>query len=212
MTGVFVALDGPDGTGKSTQCRLLVDRLRAAGRPVTAAVDPGGTPLGAKLREILLFGRETALSTRAEALLFMASRAQLVADVISPALARGDVVVSDRFVTANVVYQGHAGGLDASELWSLGVFSAGGVMPARTVVFDVPPEVARARRKPAADRIESRGTDYFARVRAGFLAEARARPDTHVVVDATPDPGAVHAAVWAAVSDLFTGVKKGGAT
>ncbi len=212
MSGVFVALDGPDGTGKSTQCRLLADRLRAAGVPVTAAVDPGGTPLGAKLREILLFGRETAMSTRAEALLFMASRAQLVADVIRPALARGDVVVSDRFVTANVVYQGHAGGLDANELWSLGVFSAGGVMPARTVVFDVPPEVAQGRRKPSADRFESRGADYFVRVRAGFLAEARARPGTHVVVDATPDAAAVHAAVWAAVHDLFPAAGKGGAT
>ncbi len=204
-TGRFIALDGPDGTGKSTQCRLLVDRLQAAGVAVTAAVDPGGTPVGAKLRELLLFGREHALSPRGEALLFMASRAELVHRVIRPALDRGEVVVSDRYLLSTVVYQGHAGGLDPGELWQLGTFAAGGVVPDRTVVLDLAPDLAAARRKADADRFESRGPAYLAHVRAGFLAEAAARPDLVRVVDSAASPDRVHAAVWEAVADLLPG-------
>lgn len=199
MPGVFFALDGPDGTGKSTQCRLLVERLRREGFAVTPAVDPGGTPLGAKLRELLLFGRELSLSTRTEAMLFMASRSELVAQVIAPALGRGDVVVSDRFVTANVVYQGHALGADIAELWRLGAYSAGGRLPDLTLVFDLPPAVAGSRLKVVADRLESRGEDYKDRVRAGFLAEVAARPETHTLVDASGDAESVADRVWAAV-------------
>ena len=200
MPGVFLALDGPDGTGKSTQCRLLAERLLAEGFAVTQAVDPGGTPLGAKLRDLLLHGRELAMATRTEALLFMASRAELVAQVIRPALERGDVVVSDRFVTANVVYQGHAGGLDPAELWRLGEYSAGGRLPDLTLIFDLPPAVAATRLKVVADRMESRGAGYFAKVRGGFLAEVAARPATHKLVDATGDPAAVADRVWAIAS------------
>src|ERR1700726_2574713 len=113
---LFLSLDGLDGTGKSTQCRLLCDWLRQQGREVTACVDPGGTALGERLREILLHHRGT-MEPAAEALMFMASRAQLVAEVIRPALAQGQIVVSDRYLLANVVYQGHAGGLDVDLLW-----------------------------------------------------------------------------------------------
>src|SRR3712207_626357 len=106
----FISLDGLDGTGKSTQCRLLADWLRETGYEVVTCVDPGGTPLGQQVRELVLSHRH-ALSLPCEALLFMASRAQVVSEVIRPALEQGQVVVSDRFVLANVVYQGHAGGL-----------------------------------------------------------------------------------------------------
>ena len=183
---LFLALDGLDGSGKSTQFQLLLAALRADGIPVTAAIDPGGTELGVKLREILLFGREHAINARAEALLFMASRAQLVEEVIRPALARGEVVVSDRYLLANVVYQGHAGGLDPAELWAVGHFATAGVVPDLSLVFDLPLETARARRGRTPDRIESRGADYHAAVKAGFLAEAAARPNAVVVIDATP--------------------------
>ena len=199
MPGVFLALDGPDGTGKSTQCRRLAERLTREGFAVTQAVDPGGTPLGAKLRELLLHGRESAMSMRTEALLFMASRAELVAEVIRPALDRGDVVVSDRFVTANVVYQGHAGGLDPAELWRLGDYSAGGRLPDLTLIFDLPPAVAATRQKVVADRLEARGADYFAKVRAGFRTEVAARPGTHTLIDASGDPETVAGRVWDAV-------------
>ena len=183
---LFLALDGLDGSGKSTQFQLLVASLRAAGIPVTAAIDPGGTELGVKLREILLFGREHAISARAEALLFMASRAQLVEEVIRPALARGEVVVSDRYLLANVVYQGHAGGLAPADLWAVGQFATAGVVPDLSLVFDLPLETARGRRGRHPDRIESRGADYHAAVRAGFLAEAAARPGAVAAIDATP--------------------------
>lgn len=199
----FLSLDGIDGTGKSTQVRMLVDWLTHQHIPVTACVDPGGTELGAKLREILLHGRATAMAARTEALLFMASRAELVATVIRPALARGDVVVSDRYVLANVVYQGHAGGLDPADLWRTGQFSTGGLLPDLTLVLDLPPEAARQRRGRPSDRMESRGPEYDEKVRNGFLTEARAKPDAIHVIDAAPAADAVHAALLKPVERLL---------
>ena len=182
--GLFICLDGVDGAGKSTQCDLLADWLREQGRSVVRCHDPGGTELGQELRHILLNHRG-AMSLTCEALLFMASRAQLVADVIRPALASGQVVIADRFLLANVVYQGHAGGLDPTQLWDVGLFGTGGLEPDLTFLLDLPLDVAFARRKPSADRLESRGEDYFARVRTGFLAEAKRRPERIRVIDAT---------------------------
>jgi dTMP kinase len=209
----FVSLDGIDGTGKTTQLTKLAERLRALGVPTTTCTDPGGTDLGAKLREILLHGRQTQMNMRAEALLFMASRAELVERVIRPALARGEVVLSDRFLLANVVYQGHAGGLDPADLWAVGRFSTGGLEPDLTIVLDLPVEVARTRRKPsAADRVESRGDWYFQRVRDGFLYEVQNWPDTHRVIDASGTTEQVHESVFAAVSGLFSGPGRAGET
>lgn len=201
----FVSLDGIDGTGKSTQLTLLAERLRKLGLTVTTCTDPGGTDLGAKLREILLYGRQAQMSMRAEALMFMASRAELVECIIRPALSRGEVVISDRFLLANVVYQGHAGGLDPIDLWTIGRFSTGGLEPDLTLVLDLPVEVARVRRKSsAADRVESRDDWYFQRVRDGFLFEVQNWPDTHRVIDATGTAEQVHEAVFAEVKGLLT--------
>ncbi len=200
---LFLSLDGLDGSGKSTQFRRLVEGLRAAGIPTTEAIDPGGTELGVKLRELLLFGRTIAMGTRAEALLFMASRAELVERVVRPALARGEVVVSDRYLLANVVYQGHAGGLDPSALWSVGHFATAGVVPDLSLVFDLPLELARDRRGGKADRIEARGVEYHAAVRAGFLAEAASNPTAIRVIDATPDPDAVAGVARSIVGDTL---------
>ena len=199
-TGVFISLDGLDGTGKSTQCRLLVDWLRGCGLPVTPAVDPGGTAFGAKVRELLLHGRDEPFGPRAEAMLFMASRAELVDRVIRPALDRGEIVVSDRFLLANVVYQGHAGGLPVDDLWAVGEFVTGGIEPDLTLVFDLPVDQVVSRLTGPADRIESRGDDYRGRVRAGFLTEAGRRPDRIIVVDASPPVGEVHQTVRAIVA------------
>src|SRR5262245_66691310 len=116
----FRSLDGLDGTGKSTQCRLLVDWLRGQKVPVTPTTDPGGTALGQELRKLVLFGREHRIAVATEAMLFMASRAQLVDEIIRPALDRGEVVISDRFTLANVVYQGHAGRMNPEALWAVG--------------------------------------------------------------------------------------------
>jgi dTMP kinase len=193
-SGLFISLDGLDGTGKSTQCRLLADWLRGRGLDVVACTDPGGTALGQQLRALLLESRD-AMDLRCEALLFMASRAQLVAEVIRPALAAGRCVVSDRFILANVVYQGHAGGLDPDELWRIGRFSSGGIEPDRTFVLDLPVAQTLSRRKAHADRLERRGLDYHERVRAGFRAEAERQPERIRVVDAAQSIEQVQACI-----------------
>lgn len=195
---MFVSLDGLDGTGKSTQCRRLVEWLRAAGRDVEHVIDPGGTPLGAQLREILL-GRAEPMAVRAEALLFMASRAELVETRVRPALARGAVVVSDRFTLSNVAYQGHAGGLDPDEVWAVGRMATGGLEPDLTLVLDLDVEAAQLRLGRAPDRMESRALEYRRRVRAGFLAEAARRPERVRVIDAGRDADAVWGDVMLAV-------------
>jgi dTMP kinase len=199
----FISLDGLDGTGKSTQCRLLADWLRGLGVSVTNCVDPGGTELGSKLREILLFGREQKMTLRTEALLFMASRAELVGQIIRPALDLGEVVVSDRFILANVVYQGHAGGLNPDELWAVGRMSTAGLEPDLTLVLDLPVEVAQVRRGRSADRMERRADDYHERVRQGFLSESARRPDRITVIDATSSVDDVQRQIRRAVSPLL---------
>jgi dTMP kinase len=204
---LFLSLDGLDGTGKSTQCALLADWLRSRGHAVTTCIDPGGTPLGGELRKLVLHYRPD-IDRTCEALLFMASRAQLLSEVIRPALDAGKTVVSDRYLLANVVYQGHAGGLDVERLWEMGRFAAGGLEPDLTIVLDLPPEQAALRRGRPGDRIESRDADYHARLRAGFLAEARRRPERIRVVDASPPVAIVHEVICREVDAMLN--SKGG--
>jgi dTMP kinase len=203
----FLALEGIDGAGKSTQCRLLADWLRERGFAVVQCADPGGTPLGDQLRALLLDNRGE-MGLLAELLLFMASRAELVERVIRPALAAGSAVVTDRFLLSNVVYQGHAGGLDPAEAWRLGRFAAGGLEPDVSVVLDLPTAQALFRRGRAADRVERRAPSYHEAVRRGFLAEAEARPDRVRVVDAAQPVEAVHAAVVKEVTRVLGAVAR----
>ena len=204
---MFFSLDGIDGTGKSTQVRLLADTLRGRGFKVTTCTDPGGTELGAEIREILLHGRQTSMGVRTEALLFMASRAELVDRVIAPALARGEIVIADRYLLANVVYQGHAGGLPPDDLRMLGRFATAGVLPDFTVVLDLPVAAARARCTGKADRVESRDDAYFERVRRGFLSEAASDPAKFTVVDASPSVAEVQAVIAECVGEKLHGRK-----
>ena len=187
----FISLDGLDGTGKSTQCRLLAAWLRERGYDVTECGDPGGTAVGNVIRELLLHRRHE-MAVPCEALLFMASRAQLTAEIIRPALEAGHAVISDRYLLANVVYQGHAGGLDPNQLWQIGQLATGGLEPDLTLVLDLPIEVALARRTGPGDRVESRRLEYHSRVREGFLAEAQRRPQRIRIVDADQPVQAVH--------------------
>jgi dTMP kinase len=194
--GLFLTLDGPDGGGKTTQAARLAAWLRAQGADVVECREPGGTALGERVRQILLDRATVNLALRAEMLLFMASRAQLVEEVVRPALAAGRVVVSDRFLLASIVYQGDAGGLPIAEIGQVGRAATGGLLPDLTLILDVDPRVARARVGPARDRIEDRPDDYQARVRDGFLRAAvdGRRPDYPapvVVIDATADPDTV---------------------
>jgi dTMP kinase len=179
---MFFSFDGIDGVGKSTQINLLTQWLRQRGLTVVECRDPGGTPLGERVREILLHaGEDTPIDARSEMLLYMASRAQMVEQVIRPALERGDVVVSDRYLLANVVYQGHAGGLDPDEVKWVGAIAVAGVYPDCTFVLDMDPAAASGRMQGPRDRMESRGDDYRRRLREGFLREAATDDNIHVV-------------------------------
>lgn len=199
---MFFSFDGVDGVGKSTQIQLLVEALRARGREVVTCRDPGGTALGERLRAILLEHHGMAIHRRSEMLLYMASRAQLVEEIIRPALDAGKIVVSDRYVLANVVYQAHAGGLDPVDVWRVGEITVGGLMPRLVFVLDMPAESAARRIKRAQDRMEAQGLAYLESVRQGFLTEARQRPGEIVVVNADRPPEEVHAEVWGAVEKL----------
>jgi dTMP kinase len=201
--GLFLSLDGIDGTGKSTQCRLLADWLRGRGLTVTECADPGGTAIGDVLRDLLL-QRRHQMTLACEAFLFMASRAQLTAEVIRPALDAGGAVVADRYLLANVVYQGHAGGLDPQQLWEVGRLATGGLEPELTIVLDLPVDAAQSRRKGTPDHMESRRLEFHERVRDGFLAEARRRPDCIRVVDARAPVAAVQEEIRRLVLPLLT--------
>jgi dTMP kinase len=198
----FISLDGLDGTGKSTQCRLLADWLCARGHSVAQCADPGGTAIGNVIRSLLLDHRRE-MTLPCEAFLFMASRAQLTAELIRPALAEGRIVISDRYLLANVVYQGHAGGLDPKTMWEIGRLATGGLEPDLTFVLDLPVEVAISRRSRPADRMESRGSAFDARVREGFLAEASRRPGSIRVIDANQPVDVVHGEICRAVGQLL---------
>lgn len=191
----FIAVEGIDGAGKTTQARLLVERLRRSGRDVVACRDPGSTATGDAIRDILLHRHDLAVGATAEMLLYMAARSQLVSEVILPALRRGAWVVSDRFLLSTVVYQGHAGGLDPDCIRRVGLIATGGLAPAITLVFEVDPATAATRLAGRGDapldKLESRGEGFRLRLREGFRLEALRHPDTIRIVDAAGPPEAV---------------------
>lgn len=197
----FICMEGMDGSGKSTQLHLLERWLQGRGERVTLCRDPGGTAISERIRELLLSPPAgTEISFRTEMLLYLASRSQLVDDVIRPALDRGDVVLSDRFLLSTVVYQGHAGGLDAEMIWRVGTEATGGLLPGWTGVLDLPPEESARRRQGPPDRIEQRSIDYYERVRAGYRAESARLPDRIVLIDALCTPEQVHLEIVREVS------------
>jgi dTMP kinase len=202
---MFFSFDGVDGVGKSTQIRLFADWLSGQGRTVVTCRDPGGTPLGERLRALLLDHHDVPIDRRAEMLLYMASRAQLVAEVIRPALAAGSAVISDRYLLANVVYQAHAlsgagGHLAPDDVWRVGEVATGGLLPHLVFLLDMPADKAAARIQRSPDRMESRGTGYLERVRQGFLAEAGRFPHNIAIINADQPIEAIHAEVIAAAS------------
>ena len=208
-TGKFISFEGGEGCGKSTQVKKLKAALEAQGIEVVLTREPGGTPLAEKIRSLLKDEEEDAPCDRAELLLFLAARAQLVRNVIRPALAAGKWVVSDRFSDSTFAYQGYGRGLDLGAIANANDFATGGLRPDLTLWLDVEPEVAAARMRSretatntAADRIERAGAEFHARLRAGFAALAAAEPERIVKIDASGSPEAVAEAVWKSIARI----------
>jgi dTMP kinase len=202
--GVFLVVDGPDGGGKSTQARRLAERVAAQGRAVVSVREPGGTAVGERVRAILLDPDAGDLDAVTEVFLFQAARRRLVEERIRPALARGAVVVCDRWHWSTAAYQGAGGGAPAALVESTSAAATGGLAPRRSVLLDVPPDVAARRIARPLDRVERRGPEYAARVREAFLAIFRAGdPDRFRVVRADRAEDDVAKDVWEAVRDVL---------
>lgn len=191
--GVFVTFEGPDGSGKTTQIGLLADHLRAVGHDVLLTREPGGTAIGDQIRAVLHDVANTAMVSEAEILLYSASRAQLVAQVIRPALARGTIVLSDRFADSTIAYQGYGRGLDLDALGQITKFATGGLTPDLTIYLNIPVEEGLRRKKRALEvhagewnRLDQETPEFHRRVRQGYLTLAAAQPDRWCILDARP--------------------------
>ncbi|HET8601792.1 MAG TPA: dTMP kinase [Segeticoccus sp.] len=189
VQGLFVAFEGGDGAGKSTQARLLGEWLTAEGRTVQLTREPGGTDLGQHIRDLVLHGEDVA--PRAEALLFAADRAHHVESLIRPALQRGEVVITDRYLDSSAAYQGAGRDLGADEIRDLSLWAVGGLVPDLTILIDLPSVVGRQRRGGVHDRLESIEGDFHERVRQHFLDLAQRDPGRYLVVDGELAPEAI---------------------
>lgn len=187
MSGLFITFEGGDGSGKSTQARLLAEWLVGTGQSVVRTREPGGTDVGLEIRNLVLHHRGH-IDPRAEALLYAADRAHHVATLVRPALERGDVVIQDRYLDSSIAYQGAGRVLDAEEIRQLSLWASHGLLPALTVLLDLDESVARARlnaEEKEFDRLENEKHEFHARVRHGFLRLAEAEPERFLVLDAS---------------------------
>ncbi|MGY2398833.1 dTMP kinase [Pseudomonas sp. SDO5271_S396] len=205
MTGLFITLEGPEGAGKSTNRDYLAERLRAEGIEVVLTREPGGTPLAERIRELLLAPGEEQMSPDTELLLVFAARAQHLAEVIRPALARGAVVICDRFTDSTYAYQGGGRGLPLARIATLETFVQGELRPDLTLVFDLPVEVgmARASARGRLDRFELEGQAFFDAVRRAFLERAKADPARYYLLDAAQPLAQVQQAIDSLLPNLL---------
>ncbi len=206
MSGLWITLEGGDGSGKTTQARLLAQWLGAQGRTVVHTREPGGSEVGQLIRDIVLHHRGE-IAPRAEALLYAADRAHHVATVVRPALARGEAVIQDRYLDSSVAYQGAGRVLDAGEVRDLSLWAAEGALPDLTVLLDIDPAAARSRLdaddKPF-DRLEAEKDDFHGRVRDAYLRLADAEPERFLVLDASREPDAIADSIRARVAALLS--------
>ena len=186
--GWFITVEGPEGAGKTTQARMLAIWLREQGFDVITTREPGATKVGMRLRALLLDTAHAGMSPHAEALMYAADRAEHVASVINPALARGAVVITDRYTDSSLAYQGAARGLRSEDVGWLSHWATGGLTPDLTILLDLAPLAGLGRRASSADRLEAEPTEFHERVRAGFLSLARSEPGRYLVLDATRPP------------------------
>jgi dTMP kinase len=204
--GLFIAFEGGDGAGKSTQAAAVQARLEAAGHAVLRTREPGGTPIGEKLRSLVLDHGHGEIDARTEALIFAASRAAHVQQVIQPALERGEIVLCDRFIDSSVAYQGAGRELGIAAVRDINLWATASLLPDVTVLLDVAPNDGRDRRlagEAAEDRLESEPDDFHGRIRAAFLELASARPDEYLVLDARTDRGALTDAIVKRIDGLL---------
>ncbi len=217
LAGKFIVLDGLDGSGKSTQLDMLEQSIGKAGGRAVRVREPGGTTIGEHIREVLLSSKGEGMDIRAEMLLYMASRAQLVQERIKPALAAGQTVLSDRFLSSTLAYQGSAGGLPLEAILDVGKVALDGVWPDLTIILDLPVEEAMARLQSPSkgkktgglqaglfqDRIERRVVDYHRRVREGFVAQAASFPDCYRVISALDSKAKIQANIVATLAEFL---------
>ncbi|HXW68315.1 MAG TPA: dTMP kinase [Dissulfurispiraceae bacterium] len=201
--GVFLSFEGIEGTGKTTQARLLSERLQAEGHDVVLTFEPGGTVIGSRIREILLLPEHLEMSAITELLLYNAARAQHLAEKILPAIKKGKIIITDRFSDSTVAYQCYARGIDKTLVMSLDQLATGGLLPDLTLLFDLDAEAGLARNRNAnkTDRIELEDIEFHRRVREGYLAVAKADPDRVSIVDAALPIAEVRAQVWKIVKE-----------
>ncbi len=184
--GLFVTLEGPDGSGKTTQEKLLTEYLQARGLSVVCTREPGGTEIGEQIREVIFSKKSDAIRDETEVLLFSAARAQIVGQLIRPALDAGKIVLCDRYADSTLAYQGYGLGLDLGALRAITRFATGGLVPDLTFYIDVPVEDGLARKRGGdVNRLDEKDVAYHQRVRAGYLEMARQEPGRWVVIDGT---------------------------
>lgn len=191
LAGRFIAFDGPDGSGKSTQISRFVAWAREQGLIVREVREPGGTSIGEQVRSILLDPINAEMTLGCEMLLYMASRSQLVEREIKPAIERGELVVADRFVSATLAYQGNAGGLCVDWIQTVAEVAVAGCWPDLTIILDVDDSVAVGRLNPLLDRMELKGREFHRLVRKGFLEQAESWPERYAVIDASQEANTV---------------------
>jgi dTMP kinase len=206
--GLFVTLEGGEGSGKSTQSELLALHLEAGGWPVLRLREPGGTPLGEELRRLLLH-RPAEMSAEAETLLFLAARAELVRSVIRPQLEAGGIVICDRFADSTFAYQGYGRRMDLDQLGRMNAFATGGLVPDLTVLLDVPIEIGRSRNQANEDAFEREDDAFHERVRQGYQALAQQAPERWLIVDGTKLPHEIATIVAGRVRELAPARKQG---
>jgi dTMP kinase len=205
VSGLFISFEGIDGVGKSTQADALETFVRSHGLDVVRTLEPGGTELGQEIRHLLLH-RKGDVSPRAEALLYAADRSHHVATKIRPALEAGKVVIIDRYLDSSVAYQGAGRELETKEIRELSLWATNGLLPNLTILLDLNPELARARRDNTGtepDRLEREKVEFFAAVRQGYLELAAAEPERFLVIDATSSKEQIQAQIQARVAELL---------
>ena len=201
---LFITFEGGDGCGKSTQSRLLLKKLEQQNVPVVLTHEPGGTALGNELRKTLKRKRDSFISPQAELFLFAASRVQLVAELIRPALEEGKVVLCDRFTHSTMVYQGYGRGLDFTAIKMVNNMATRNLNPDLIILLDISPEQGLARKQSLKDRFELEDLSFHRRVREGYVKMAAAEPDHWLVTDASLPKGKIAEIIWDRVSQLLT--------